>query len=69
MGMVGAPLDMEWPAISPDGKTVAIDRSDAQTGYYDIWLHDLARGRDSRFTFNSKNNRFPVWSPDGAYLA
>ncbi len=69
VGTVGAPVEMEWPAISPDGKTVAIDRRDAQTGYYDIWLHDLARGTDSRFTFDSKNNRFPVWAPDGNYLA
>ena len=69
MGTVGAPGDMQWPAISPDGKTVAFDRKDGQTGFYDIWLHDLARGTDSRFTFNSKNNQFPVWSPDGHYIA
>jgi eukaryotic-like serine/threonine-protein kinase len=69
VGTVGAPVDMGWPAISPDGKTVATDQRDPQTGYYDIWLHDLARGTDSRFTFNSKNNRFPVWSSDGSYLA
>ncbi len=69
VGTVGPPVDMSWPALSPDGKTVAIDRRDAQTGYYDIWLHDLARGTDSRFTFNSQDNRFPVWSPDGRYLA
>jgi Tol biopolymer transport system component len=69
LGTVGSPGDMEWVAISPDGKTVAFDRRDAQTGILDIWMHDLARGTDSRFTFNSKNNRFPVWSPDGNYLA
>ena len=69
VGTVGGPVDMNWPAISPDGKTVAFDRRDAQTGFYDIWLHDLARGTDSRFTFNSKNNVFPVWSPDGNYIA
>ena len=69
LGTVGAPVDMEWPAISPDGKTVAFDSRDPQTGYYDIWLHDLARLTDSRFTFNSRNNRFPVWSPDSGYLA
>ncbi|MGD1069071.1 MAG: protein kinase [Bryobacteraceae bacterium] len=69
LGTIGGPVDMSWPAISPDGKTVAFDRRDAQTGFYDIWLHDLARGTDSRFTFNSKNNAFPVWSPDGNYIA
>jgi serine/threonine protein kinase len=69
VGTVGSPGDIEWATISPDGKTVAFDLRDMQTGYYDIWLHDLARGTDSRFTFNSKNNQFPVWSPDGNYLA
>ena len=69
MGTVAGPGDMQWPAISPDGKTVAFDRRDVQTGFYDIWLHDLARGTDSRFTFNSKNNQFPVWSPDGNTIA
>jgi Tol biopolymer transport system component len=69
MGTVGPPVDMEWPAISPDGKTVAIDRRDPQTGNYDIWLRDLARGNDSRFTFNPNDDQFPVWSPDGGYLA
>ena len=68
VGTVGTPGDTEWSAISPDGKMVAIDRRDAQTGVWDIWIHDLARGTDSRFTFNSKNNQFPVWSPDGKYL-
>ena len=69
LGTVGPLMDMSWAALSPDGKTVAFDRRDPQTNLYDIWLHDLARGTDSRFTFNSKNNRFPVWSPDSGYLA
>jgi len=47
---------------------VAFNRGDPQTGS-DIWLHDLARGTHSRFTFNSKNNLFPTWSPDGSYIA
>ena len=69
LGTVGPPADIDWAALSPDGKTVAFDSRDPQTGYYDIWLRDLARGTDSRFTFNSKNNRFPVWSPDNTSLA
>jgi eukaryotic-like serine/threonine-protein kinase len=69
LGTVGPPSVMYWPAISPDGSTVAFDRADPSTGAYDIWLHDLARGTDSRFTFNSKNNMFPVWAPDGSHVA
>ena len=68
-GTVGAPGIQRWAAISPDGKTVATDRLDSQTGFFDVWLHDLARGTASRFTFNSKSNGFPVWSPDGSHIA
>jgi len=58
-----------WPAISPDGHAVIEDHFDAQTGLYDVWLHDLARGTASRLTFNSKTNRMPIWSPDGSHIA
>jgi dipeptidyl aminopeptidase/acylaminoacyl peptidase len=58
-----------YAAISPDGKTVAYDRLDPQTGFSDIWLHDLATGGESKFTFNSRNNDLPIWSPDGATIA
>jgi eukaryotic-like serine/threonine-protein kinase len=68
-GTVGPPGSLQWPAISPDGNTVAIDRLDPQTGFYDLWLHDLTRGTASRLTFNSKDNDMPVWSPDGSHIA
>jgi Tol biopolymer transport system component len=56
------------PAISPDGSTVAADG--LQAGSRDIWLHDLARGASSRFTFNptSAGANGPAWAPDGKYL-
>ncbi len=69
LGTVGTPGDLLWPAISPDGNTVVVDRRDPQTGYFDLWLHDLARGTASRLTFNSKTNEYPVWSPDGSHIA
>jgi Tol biopolymer transport system component/predicted Ser/Thr protein kinase len=68
-GTLGAPGVMRFPAISPDGNTVAVDRDDTQTGIYDIWLHDLARGAASRFTFGPTANEFPAWSPDGSHIA
>lgn len=68
-GTVGTPGILEWPAISPDGTTVALDRKDPQTGIVDIWLHDLARGIASRFTFGPRDNQYPVWSPDGSHIA
>ncbi len=68
-GTVGAPGTMEWPTVSPDGNTVVADRLDPQTGFFDLWLHDLKRGTASRFTFNSKSNDSPAWSPDGSHIA
>jgi dipeptidyl aminopeptidase/acylaminoacyl peptidase len=63
---LGPPGDILWPAISPDGNTVAYDRRDPQSGRFDIWLHDVARGTDSRF---GSNEQFPEWSPNGDRLA
>ncbi|HYL37300.1 MAG TPA: protein kinase [Bryobacteraceae bacterium] len=71
-GTVGAAGDLEWPAISPDGNTVAFARRDtAQTGNYDVWVHDLVRDTESRFTLGPQFSfsRFPVWSPDGSHIA
>ena len=68
-GTVGMPADMSgWASISPDGSTVATDLPDT-TGGRDIWLHDLARGTDTRFTFGPGVNEFPVWSRDGSRIA
>lgn len=64
-----AGVDAGLPAISPDGSTVAYGRFDSQAGSREIWLHDLVRGGESRFTFNSKVNLSPVWSPEGNSIA
>jgi len=69
LGTLGMPSLVNWGAISPDGKTVAVDRMDPQTHVYDIWLHDLVRGTASRFTFGPGSNEFPIWSPDGSRIA
>jgi serine/threonine protein kinase len=66
-GTVSTPGLMNGPAISPDGKTVAFTRTDSQTGLEDVWLHDLVRGTDRKFTFTGRS--FPVWSPDGSHIA
>jgi len=68
LGASGPPGDYQMPMLSPDEKRVAIGRNDAQTGTYDIWLLDLARGIPSRFTFDPANDGFPIWSPDGSRI-
>jgi len=66
---VGAPGIIQDPALSPDGKQVAVDRRDLQTGNEDIYVIDLARGTSSRLTFDPASDRYPIWSPDGTRVA
>jgi Tol biopolymer transport system component len=68
-GAIGAPGTYDHPAISPDGNSVAFESRDPQTGLSDIWRYDLVRGTNSRFTFNSRNNRGAIWSPDNSRIA
>ena len=51
--------------ISPDGKRVAFDLSDPQSGRSDIWVHDISRRMSSRLTFDPAVDVVPVWSPKG----
>lgn len=56
------------PELSPDAKSVAIERG-GQNGNRDIWLLDLAREVFTRFTFDQAMHYMPVWSPDGKRIA
>jgi eukaryotic-like serine/threonine-protein kinase len=68
-GTLGKPSDRSfWPAISPDGKTVAVERLDRDAGAYDIWTYNQTAG-ESRFTFGPETNLWPAWSPDASYIA
>jgi dipeptidyl aminopeptidase/acylaminoacyl peptidase len=53
-------------SLSPDGQRLALEVSDASGT--DIWVYDWQRDRMTRLTF-SGNNQFPVWTPDGRYVA
>src|SRR5262245_49575562 len=47
------------PVLSPDQNRIAVERRDTS----DIWLIDLLRGTNSRFTFDAATDLFPVFSP------
>jgi serine/threonine-protein kinase len=64
------PIDPDWkgdfytPALSPDGKQVAIGRRlDGQR--VDIWVKQLDRGPSIRLTSRHGSADFPAWTPDG----
>ena len=61
--------DYAHPAISPDGKRVAVNSLDARTGRNDIWIIDSARDVTERFTFGTGSSGDPIWSPDGREIA
>ena len=79
LGTVGLSMQDIHPAISPDGKRIAVARGDAESGNSrantagptepsDIWVLDVERGAASRLTFDSSADH-PVWSPDGSRIA
>ncbi len=54
-------------ALSPDGKRLAYDV--IGIGGADLWIRDLTRGVNSRFTFEAPDELVPQWSPDGRRIA
>ena len=65
---LGDPGDYANPTLSPAGDRLAFNLTDARTAKGDVWIRDLARGVNSRFTLGAGNNVRPVWSPDGATI-
>jgi Tol biopolymer transport system component len=63
LGPVGMPGYVHHPALSPDEKSVAFER--ASSGGSDLWIRDLSRGTETRFTSDASNNIAPFWSPRG----
>jgi Tol biopolymer transport system component len=68
LASVGEPGEITNPCLSPDGKRVLITIRDPATKTRDVWILDLARGLNSRLTFDPAEDHNPVWSPDGAYV-
>jgi eukaryotic-like serine/threonine-protein kinase len=52
------------PRISPDQKTIALVRQDVPNR--SIWLADISRGVNTRFTLGLGLDTGPLWSPDGS---
>jgi Tol biopolymer transport system component len=51
--------------ISPDGRRVAVTRVDQKSSTTDIWLLDVERNVQTRFTSHPGTDTSPVWSIDG----
>jgi len=67
LAMIGKPDPYTNLALSPDEKRVAVQRGESRGGAaWDIWMLELARGAESRFTFDPNPDISPIWSPDGS---
>jgi eukaryotic-like serine/threonine-protein kinase len=63
LGQVGEPTARDELSLSPDGTRVAEGRTDDQ-GIWSVWMVDVARGANTRFTFEGGGGD-GTWSPDG----
>jgi len=69
LGKVGPPGVSANPSLSPDGRRMALDQTEADGRRTGIWIHELANDAVTRFTFDPSLNQAPVWSPDGKLVA
>jgi len=65
VGRAGLNFDF---ALSPDEKRIVFRQVDGETGNNDLWMLDLLRRTESRFTFQPTTDDDPVWSPDGDFV-
>jgi len=57
--------DYHHPRLSPDEKSMLIEKTDPSTGSHTIWVLDLLRGTTSRLIADPFGAHQPAWSPDG----
>jgi dipeptidyl aminopeptidase/acylaminoacyl peptidase len=69
IGFLGIEGDLANPRISPDGKRVALDIADHQSGNVDVWVYQSTGGVATRLTSDAAIDAGPVWSPDGEKVA
>ncbi len=68
VGHAGEPAARDELSLSPDGTRVAEGRVN-ERGTWVVWLLDLARGANTRLTFDGAGAGNGTWSPDGAQIA
>jgi serine/threonine protein kinase len=69
IGVVGKPDLYANVSLAPDGKSVAVDKTDTGNQNTDVWIYDLLRDSTKRMTFDPAIDAMPVWSPDASRLA
>src|SRR6266536_240037 len=57
------------PAWSPDGQRIAFAWRPPRASNFDIYIHELATGKNTQITHDAGNNEKPTWAPDGRHVA
>ena len=65
IGTIGDPGVYANVALAPDGKSMALDKTDEENQNTDVWTYDLQRNNAKRLTFDPSIDADPVWSHDG----
>ncbi len=54
--------------LSRDARRIAMDLYHIGARNSDIWLYEIDRGVNTRFTFDPAVDWYPIWSPDGRHI-
>lgn len=68
LGSLGSPGRYVNPALSPDGRFLAVSRIDPESGRNSLWRLDVATAAMTRLVVDGNNTDAPVWSSDGRTL-
>ena len=68
IGMVGKPDLYSNVSLAPDGKSVAVDKTDSANQNTDVWIYELQGDSAKRITFDPAIDAMAIWSPDGSRL-
>jgi len=66
---IGEASQSRYPRISPDGRKVVFNLTEAGAPNADIWMYHLEHGTRTRLTFEETSENSPVWSPTGDRIA
>ena len=68
VGVVGTPGMYGNVSIAPNGRLVAVDKTDVGSQNTDVWTYELQHDSAKRLTFDPSYDAAPIWSPDAARL-
>jgi Tol biopolymer transport system component len=65
---IGPPGNVSAYSISSDGRKLVVAILDSSVANYKLWIYDLFREKQTRLTFGTNRDGFPIWAPDGKSL-